>query len=618
VATPPATAQFSDYDSANLYAAIVEARSHCSRAYQECVDEAQTELTTGLYICSKLPTYQMQFTCSSGKRTGYTADLATCSRNYVCSPYDCDQDSVRPYSYRCCPTGQQACNGGCVPDCPTPRHRILIDDSTCTCRCDPLLYDCSLLGGDQVRDATSCLCRCATRAEVPCPATGQVRDPYTCVCICPSPTVLHNGACIDLTSDENNCGDFGVVCGQGEGCCHSQCVPLNTDKNCSRCDTDLDPTSPLYPRKCCAGVPTRLGTYVDCSNCGDACPALGGCCPHDSSHTGPWCDPGPSNQHCGRCANVTTCQTGETCCYTLTHNVATPTSGHHCANLQTSTSNCGTCSNACLSGRVCTAGVCRCPTGKQPCGTTSQHGPQFCCDTAMGQKCCSNQCVDSLHDPMNCGNCGVICTGGKQCVNGQCVCPAPLSDCHGICVNLQTDPNNCGQCDIHCTGGKNCVAGHCVCPQGQVDCHNLGTCCLPDACCPTGCCTGGKKCCANTCVDLQTDVNHCGTCAQICHDGMSDLFIGGQHFNFTWQRQCKSGQCACPSNMFKCGADWCAPLQWPGTNPPKPAVCCPENTFSWNMAFPWACPPGTECCNSPDVYSNNTGWWNCCRFSLGP
>jgi hypothetical protein len=72
-------------------------------------------------------------------------------------------------------------------------------------------------------------------------------------------------------------------------------------------------------------------------------------------------------------------------------------------DLQTSSTNCGTCAVACGLGQTCTAGSCTCPSGQTWCG---------------------DRCTDLTTDSANCGACGAACTGGSTCGPSGCVAPA--------------------------------------------------------------------------------------------------------------------------------------------------------------------------------------------------
>jgi hypothetical protein len=109
----------------------------------------------------------------------------------------------------------------------------------------------------------------------------------------------------------------------------------------------------------------------------------------------------------------------------------------------------------CTGGQICTSiGACACPPYQDLCGGT---------------------CIPVTNDPMNCGHCGVTCTGMAACYGGACNpsgCPAGLTACSNACVDIRTDNNNCGAtaaaaCGHKCmptSGGKEqgCVNGTCM------------------------------------------------------------------------------------------------------------------------------------------------------------
>jgi hypothetical protein len=84
-------------------------------------------------------------------------------------------------------------------------------------------------------------------------------------------------------------------------------------------------------------------------------------------------------------------------------------------------------------------------------------GPLVCTETEL---ICSDQCIDPMLDPENCGDCNTICATGV-CIDGGClVCDADESVCGRQCINLSTDPDNCGGCGIPCASGL-CSNGRC-------------------------------------------------------------------------------------------------------------------------------------------------------------
>ncbi|HEY7954604.1 MAG TPA: hypothetical protein VII38_04890 [Polyangia bacterium] len=170
-----------------------------------------------------------------------------------------------------------------------------------------------------------------------------------------------------------------------------------------------------------------------------------------------------------------------------------------------------------------------------PGGKDMAGGNMICPNHAdqCGGQCCGDVCVDTQHDPLNCGGCGQACAGNTACQGGSCGClvgttTQPCADgyscCNGVgCKNLMNDANNCGACGRACGNGSSCMGGQCVCGSQS--------------------CSAGQICCA-------------GACAQSC--GTPDMGSGGQDMGSS------SGLCQCSDH---CANDpivpWCM-----GTN------CC--------------------------------------------
>lgn len=47
-------------------------------------------------------------------------------------------------------------------------------------------------------------------------------------------------------------------------------------------------------------------------------------------------------------------------------------------------------------------------------------------------------------------------------------CTAPEIDCSGTCTSVVDDELNCGSCGMACTGGAACISSACVCPPGFI------------------------------------------------------------------------------------------------------------------------------------------------------
>ena len=191
--------------------------------------------------------------------------------------------------------------------------------------------------------------------------------------------------------------------------------------------------------------------------------------------------------------------------------------GISCWDLQSHPDNCGTCGNACAEDSVCcdgtcvapaadpvycgaagrctgideansrgaicemdrecTGGDCVCTGGLTDCDavcvdTASDRDHCGACDNACtaGNLCCEAGCIDPATDPAYCGasgDCtgddrGAACREDQLCDQGQCVCPADVTDCVTACADLQTDALHCGMCGNPCDAGTECRDGECL------------------------------------------------------------------------------------------------------------------------------------------------------------
>jgi hypothetical protein len=236
---------------------------------------------------------------------------------------------------------------------------------------------------------------------------------------------------------------------------------------------------------------------------------------------------------------------------------------------------------------------------------------------------------------------GKCCPNHAHCHHGKCKCNTGFTRCGKKCRNLLTDEKNCGSCGHQCAAGKICRNGHCkavpaTCIDGiqnegetDVDCGGPncagcanGKACLIDTDCQSGHCVSNvcRQCgegltnCGGNCVDIQTDVDNCGGCSQVCfvEHGIASCVSG------TCQvESCDQGFADCNSNPSDgcetalgtntdcsgCGAGCTAPQTCGGGGSPNVCGCTPT------------CP---ACVNS-NVHSNGCGGFcaktcsgNCC------
>jgi formylglycine-generating enzyme len=187
----------------------------------------------------------------------------------------------------------------------------------------------------------------------------------------------------------------------------------------------------------CAAV---LRDPMNCGACGEVCPAvagatatcMGGRCGYscDAAHAD--CDERPSNG----------CE----------------------SERATDHDNCGSCGTACTNTQACTDGACAlCGTGREWCAGVG--------------------CTTLRDNDTNCGGCGTICQPGFVCRGFSCaanICDAGVPvdaegapiwlQCPAGCVDTEHDPRNCGRCGNVCPPeNATCYRGGCrdgMCPQG--------------------------------------------------------------------------------------------------------------------------------------------------------
>jgi hypothetical protein len=211
------------------------------------------------------------------------------------------------------------------------------------------------------------------------------------------------------------------------------------------------------------------------------------------------------------------------------------------------------------------------------------RGPMMPCNAGAclpGWECCDHECANLTWDYSNCGACGNVCTccGGDCCEDityerggrlqterrGCCTSTGATADANGSpsCVPLlpsgqvSGEPSNiynCGVCGTACPSSPNAIA---TCINGQ--CHL--------ACAPgyTNCSTSGGF----NCVNLQTDLNNCGECGDICGEfnpnapwsccsggctvltgpwGIDNLNCGSCGNVCEFPATCQNGSCVCPT-----------------------------------------------------------------------
>jgi hypothetical protein len=375
-------------------------------------------------------------------------------------------------NYSACDTGFLDCNGNRLDGCET-NGRMLGNCGSCgntcagvlnaveictmtgTCNysaCDPGFLDCTgtrTNGCETAFSTTNCgACGNACGAGESCNAVGD--------CQCGSGPTAGTGeacsgatpdccgsACVDLQTDESNCGGCGVSCGAGETCSAGRCT--------------------------CAGAMGSVGGGEVCTGGTPECCSTG------------CVNPASSTSNCGACGNV--CGAGETCSAgactcggtsgTMGVGEACTGAGNECCsstctNVTTDPTHCGSCTNVCGASETCGGGRCQCG------GTTGAAGAQAC--PGASNECCGTTCANITSSAANCGMCGNDCADDvvnatETCMSSICgysSCDMGWADCTGGAADgCETDitmPSNCGACGNVCGTNETCnMAGDCAC-----------------------------------------------------------------------------------------------------------------------------------------------------------
>jgi len=201
------------------------------------------------------------------------------------------------------------------------------------------------------------------------------------------------------------------------------------------------------------------------------------------------------------------------------------------------------------------------------CSPSCPSGVSLCCDDGTGA---AGLCRAILTDRLNCGACGMQCTG--SCINGVCdgvmrpdtgpppdapPVDAPRDVGGGACVG---GVRMCGAVSVSCTGftgganvdGRsdpsftNCaICGRMCDPVTASRCAIAGGASNPSCLCGSDTCLSGEECLnvsgAFRCIDVMTDRENCGTVGNRC---------GGTE-------TCTDGMCVCGAAACGDGTECC-------------------------------------------------------------
>jgi hypothetical protein len=148
-----------------------------------------------------------------------------------------------------------------------------------------------------------------------------------------------------------------------------------------------------------------------------------------------------------------------------------------------------------------------------------------------GAKKCGKKCIAAT------ACCSSADCGNGACVGNTCNCDSGFKECNGACIAHD-------ECCGTCPGDKECVGGDCVCPaSAAIECP--GDACFSDIdCCDAEGCFAGFECVDHRCLCPGAgDIN----CAEVCCDGATEVckveLIDGEVI-----RSCPAG--GCPATNF--------------------------------------------------------------------
>jgi hypothetical protein len=189
-------------------------RDRCTAAYLaadgRCVQNAQCSDTCCSGVCVKAGTDPKNCgTCGHACATGQSCIGGTCCNS--CAGV-------------CCPSGTFCCKDQCVPD----GSKCCVDvTGNFTAICGPTDTCCFGMLNNGVRGS------CTPPGNTCCPDGHTYEAPNSSDSVCCNPNggsvACHagqtccSGTCIDLTSDDTNCGSCGHICLSGEHCQNGSC-----------------------------------------------------------------------------------------------------------------------------------------------------------------------------------------------------------------------------------------------------------------------------------------------------------------------------------------------------------------------------------------------------------
>jgi hypothetical protein len=152
-----------------------------------------------------------------------------------------------------CPDGQNLCSGKC--------KNLLTDNANCG-KCG---WDCPK---GQICQSGQCLPPDLTPV-----VTGTIRANVTQALSCSGGEITCGGSCVNVFTDEKNCGVCGRACGSQDACVNARCGPACTESGTTLCgdtcidlDTDKENCGSCG-KSCPSGLPNAMGSRCTSGEC---------------------------------------------------------------------------------------------------------------------------------------------------------------------------------------------------------------------------------------------------------------------------------------------------------------------------------------------------------------
>jgi hypothetical protein len=177
------------------------------------------------------------------------------------------------------------------------------------------------------------------------------------------------------------------------------------------------------------------------------------------------------------------------------------------------------------------------------------------------------------------------------------VAPSTSGACIPACAGRVCGDDGCGGfCGTACPSPRNCEQGLCRCPSEF--CDSSGACIPRNQCCLDAECPTGSACCGGVCLDVMQDVNHCGSCDEVC--GFMQRCEGSRCCLDAPNQCIDDGQCCGALICYQpsSGLGNCAPCSTLGQNC---GICCRglfcvEGTCQRCVPEMQPCQENADCC----------------------